>query len=84
MSSESFGIVPMVNPDGVVAGNYRTSFIGKDLNRLYLNGDEMEYKYNVMEDVLKPEITAMKELIRGCKQDGSKGILAFIDVHQHS
>ena len=79
-----FKIVPMVNPDGVVAGNYRTSFIGKDLNRLYLNGDEMEYKYNVMEDVLKPEITAMKELIRGCKQDGSKGILAFIDVHQHS
>ena len=31
-----FKIVPMVNPDGVVAGNYRTSFIGKDLNRLYL------------------------------------------------
>ena len=27
-----FKIVPMVNPDGVVAGNYRTSFIGKDLN----------------------------------------------------
>jgi len=79
-----FKIVPMVNPDGVVAGNYRTSFIGKDLNRLYLNGDEIESKYNAMDDILKPEITAMKELIRNCKQDGSKGILAFIDVHQHS
>jgi len=26
----------MINPDGVVAGNYRTSLIGKDLNRLYM------------------------------------------------
>lgn len=30
-----FKIVPMVNPDGVVAGNYRTSLFGKDLNRTY-------------------------------------------------
>ena len=28
-------IVPMINPDGVVAGNTRTSFTGKDLNRVY-------------------------------------------------
>lgn len=76
-----FKIVPMINPDGVVAGNYRTSFIGKDLNRLYLNSDEAN---NNMDDVLKPEITAMKQLIKGCKLDGSKGILAFIDVHHHS
>ena len=76
-----FKIVPMINPDGVVAGNYRTSFIGKDLNRLYLNSDEAN---NNMEDVLKPEITAMKQLIKGCKQEDSKGILAFIDVHHHS
>jgi murein tripeptide amidase MpaA len=25
----------MLNPDGVVAGNYRTSLFGKDLNRLF-------------------------------------------------
>ena len=79
-----FKIVPMVNPDGVVAGNYRTSFIGKDLNRLYLQGDESEFKYNNMEDILKPEISAMKQLVKDCKQDESKGILAFIDVHHHS
>jgi len=23
----------MLNPDGVIAGNYRTAFSGKDLNR---------------------------------------------------
>lgn len=62
-----FKIVPMINPDGVVAGNYRTSFIGKDLNRLYLEKEEEEIKYNVMDEILKPEITAMKQLIRGCK-----------------
>lgn len=25
----------MLNPDGVVAGNYRTSLFGKDLNRTF-------------------------------------------------
>lgn len=26
-------IIPMVNPDGVVIGNYRTGLSGKDFNR---------------------------------------------------
>ena len=30
-----FVILPMLNPDGVVAGNYRTSLFGKDLNRTF-------------------------------------------------
>ena len=76
-----FKIVPMMNPDGVVAGNYRTSFIGKDLNRLYMQGNDEKEEMN---DILKPEITAMKQLIKDCKADESKGILAFIDVHHHS
>jgi murein tripeptide amidase MpaA len=28
-----FRIVPMLNPDGVRYGNYRTSLLGADLNR---------------------------------------------------
>lgn len=28
-----FYVVPMVNPDGVVFGHYRTNLAGKDLNR---------------------------------------------------
>jgi cytosolic carboxypeptidase protein 2/3 len=28
-----FKIVPMINPDGVVCGNYRSSMSGSDLNR---------------------------------------------------
>ncbi len=30
-----FHIVPMLNPDGVLIGNFRTSLYGKDLNRLF-------------------------------------------------
>lgn len=30
-----FKIVPMLNPDGVIIGNYRCSLAGRDLNRNY-------------------------------------------------
>ena len=34
-----FVIIPMLNPDGVVSGNFRTSLFGKDLNRLFKSKD---------------------------------------------
>ena len=30
-----FKVVPMLNPDGVIVGNYRCSLAGRDLNRNY-------------------------------------------------
>ena len=36
-----FIILPMLNPDGVVQGNYRTSLVGCDLNRKYQNATKV-------------------------------------------
>lgn len=44
----------MMNPDGVILGNTRTSFAGKDLNRVYSD------KINVV----FPEIIAHRELMK--------------------
>ena len=35
-----FKIIPMVNPDGVIVGNYRTNMAGNDLNRKYHDPDQ--------------------------------------------
>ena len=44
-----FYVVPMLNPDGVIAGNFRTSYSGKDLNR----------QFNKLNKFIFPEITAL-------------------------
>lgn len=35
-----FVIIPMLNPDGVIAGHYRSSFAGHDLNKVFLFPNE--------------------------------------------
>ena len=52
--SASIHIIPMLNPDGVVLGNYRTCITGKDLNRCYFDPDEQ----------LFPTIFSLKKLLR--------------------
>jgi len=43
----------MLNPDGVIMGNYRTGVSGRDLNRQFL----------VMNSMLFPTVEAIKDLV---------------------
>lgn len=48
-----FKLIPMVNPDGVIMGNYRCSIVGIDLNRVWLEPDKN----------LFPEIASIKKMV---------------------
>jgi len=48
-----FKIIPMTNPDGVIAGNYRCSLSGIDLNRKWDNPNEDT----------EPEIVGIKKVV---------------------
>jgi len=67
-----FKIVPMLNPDGVIHGNYRCSLAGTDLNRRY--GD-CHHAYH-------PTIHAMKELLTNMSK--KRGVAMYLDLHGHS
>lgn len=68
----NFLIVPMINPDGVIMGNSRTSGSGKDLNREYLTSKRELY----------PEVVLIKNL--AYKLQKNDGIFLFLDFHGHS
>lgn len=44
----------MLNPDGVILGNYRTGLAGRDLNRQFKNPDKLLY----------PTVYQLKSLIK--------------------
>lgn len=67
-----FKIVPMLNPDGVIVGNYRCSLAGQDLNRLW---DEPSRK-------MHPTIFFTKSMFRHLLDD--REVILFVDIHGHS
>lgn len=69
-----FKVVPMINVDGVVLGNYRTSFSGRDLNRMF----------TAEETLLIPEVKAVKNLVNSLKAEFKSRLLFFLDFHGHS
>lgn len=62
----------MLNPDGVINGNYRCSLAGCDLNR----------RWKVPNKNLHPTVYHTKKLIRDLHQE--RGVLLYADLHGHS
>lgn len=67
-----FKIVPMLNPDGVINGNYRCSLVGADLNRRWKNPSAD----------LHPIIHNLKKVIKTTSE--SHDIDLICDLHGHS
>lgn len=72
-----FKIIPMLNPDGVIIGNTRTTLVGTDMNRQFGEDPDLDPKLN-------PVPIAVKQLIQGLIKGDREKIVAFIDLHQHS
>eukprot|EP00603_Paraphysomonas_imperforata_P015072 CAMPEP_0114457232 /NCGR_PEP_ID=MMETSP0104-20121206/4055_1 /TAXON_ID=37642 ORGANISM="Paraphysomonas imperforata, Strain PA2" /NCGR_SAMPLE_ID=MMETSP0104 /ASSEMBLY_ACC=CAM_ASM_000202 /LENGTH=1562 /DNA_ID=CAMNT_0001629769 /DNA_START=131 /DNA_END=4819 /DNA_ORIENTATION=+ len=69
-----FIIIPMLNPDGVINGNNRTSLSGHDLNRNWRCPDSTRH----------PTIYYLKEISQNLVDKTSHDVLMYIDLHGHS
>ena len=67
-----FKIVPMLNPDGVILGNYRCNLAGLDLNRFWHEPSKR----------LQPTIYHAKQMIKRFSDE--RELCLFIDLHAHS
>lgn len=67
-----FKIVPMINVDGVICGNYRSSLAGVDLNRQWKNPNQ----------ILFPEVFHLKKMISVFNK--TNPIVLYCDLHGHS
>ncbi|GFR43785.1 hypothetical protein Agub_g4902, partial [Astrephomene gubernaculifera] len=68
-----FKLVPLVNPDGVAVGNYRTDTLGQNLNRFY-NG--------VPDEKTQPTVYGIKRLLMYYAQQNL--LEYYIDLHAHA
>jgi cytosolic carboxypeptidase protein 2/3 len=67
-----FKLIPMINPDGVINGNYRCSLAGCDLNRRWKHPSK----------VLHPTVYNAKKLAKQMQVE--RGVVLFCDMHGHS
>jgi murein tripeptide amidase MpaA len=65
-------IVPMLNPDGVIYGNYRCSLLGVDLNRVWDRPNRL----------LHSSIFYSKKLIK--HMNWERKVILYCDFHGHS
>jgi murein tripeptide amidase MpaA len=74
MKSFVFHIIPMINPDGVIMGNFRTSLYGKDLNRLFSKSQTL----------MIPEVEFCRSLMNSLWRKHKNRLAMFLDIHGHS
>lgn len=67
-----FQIIPMLNVDGVIYGNFRCDINGFDLNR----------QWKIPHRIIHPQVWALKTHIRALSQ--TKQYEMFLDLHGHS
>ena len=67
-----FKLIPMLNPDGVINGNYRTNLAGCDLNR----------KWKAPSKIIHPTIFHLKKLMKTVMSE--REIVLVCDLHGHS
>ncbi|XP_055871911.1 uncharacterized protein LOC106075944 isoform X3 [Biomphalaria glabrata] len=67
-----FKVVPMINPDGVIVGNYRCSLAARDLNRNYRHPWREKF----------PTVWHVKKMVEELSQ--TYEILLYCDLHGHS
>ena len=67
-----FKIVPMLNPDGVFAGNYRCNSLGLDLNRRWHEGSPWSVPtVHAVRELAKASILAKYLIDSGVRLDSS-------------
>ncbi|KAL0021131.1 hypothetical protein WJX77_002577 [Trebouxia sp. C0004] len=67
-------VVPMLNPDGVFLGNYRTDAGGLDMNRLW----------GCASQDLEPALYHVLQLLHRYDADPAYSLDVFLDIHGHS
>ena len=67
-----FKVIPMLNPDGVINGNYRCSLAGCDLNRRWKSPSKL----------LHPTIYYTKKLVKSIHEE--RQVVMVCDLHGHS
>ncbi|XP_046745556.1 cytosolic carboxypeptidase 6 [Diprion similis] len=69
-----FKIIPMLNPDGVFLGNYRSSVMGMDLNR----------SWNRISDWTHPSLAATRGVLESLDKNPTAPLDLVLDLHAHT
>lgn len=67
-----FYVVPMMNPDGVTVGNFRTDLVGDDMNRQYTKPSPKVHL----------AVVALRKLVQEVRS--KRRVVGLIDLHGHS